>query len=80
MEDLAPVDEFYKRLFEFAPEVQPMFKREMGPQAKKFSDMLAWGIAHLEHPDELCSEMRALGARHRDYGVEIDHTRRLVRR
>ena len=70
--DLAPVHEFYRRLFELAPEVRPMFKREMGLQAKKFSDMLAWVIAHLEHPDELCKEMHACGARHRDYGVEID--------
>lgn len=71
-QDLAPVDEFYRRLFELAPEVRPMFKREMDLQAKKFSEMLAWVIAHLEHPDELCAELRTLGARHRDYGVEID--------
>jgi nitric oxide dioxygenase len=73
MEDHAPVDEFYRRLFELAPEVRPMFKREMNLQAKKFSDMLTWVIAHLEHPDELCGEMRALGARHRGYGVKVDH-------
>ena len=72
-EDRTAVDEFYRRLFELAPEVRPMFKREMGQQAKKFSDMLVWVIVHLEHPDELCRELRALGARHRDYGVAIDH-------
>lgn len=71
-EDRTPVDEFYRRLFELAPEVRPMFKREMGLQAKKFADMLAWMIAHLEQPDDLCKELRALGARHRDYGVAID--------
>jgi len=71
-EDLAPVNEFYRRLFELAPEVRPMFTREMGLQAKKFSDMLAWVMAHLEHPDELSKEMRALGARHSGYGVQID--------
>jgi hemoglobin-like flavoprotein len=72
MEDLAPADEFYRRLFELAPEVRPMFQREMGLQAKKFSDMLAWVITHLEHPDELCRELRELGARHNGYGVKID--------
>ena len=72
-EDLAPVDEFYRRLFELAPEIRPMFKGDMGLQVKKFSDMLAWVITHLEHPEELSRELRALGARHRDYGVEIDH-------
>lgn len=71
-EDLGPIDEFYKRLFELAPEARPLFTREMGLQAKKFSDMLAWVIANLEHPEELSREMRALGARHREYGVKID--------
>jgi hemoglobin-like flavoprotein len=72
MEDLGPAHEFYRRLFELAPEVRPMFNREMGLQAKKFSDMLAWVISHLEYPDELCGEVRALGARHSGYGVKID--------
>lgn len=72
MEDLGPAHEFYRRLFELAPEVRPLFKIEIGLQAKKLSDMLAWVIANLQHPDELCKEMRALGARHRGYGVTID--------
>jgi hemoglobin-like flavoprotein len=72
MEDFRPAHEFYRRLFELAPEVRPMFNREMGLQAKKFSDMLAWVITHLENPDELCREMRELGARHSGYGVKID--------
>lgn len=73
MEDLAPADEFYRRLFELAPELRQMFKGDMALQAKKFSDMLAWMVAHLEQPDELSKELQALGARHRDYGVQIDH-------
>ena len=72
MDDLAPVHEFYRRLFELAPEVRPLFKPEMDLQAKKFSDMFAWVIAHLDHPEELCREMRELGARHNGYGVKID--------
>jgi hemoglobin-like flavoprotein len=71
-EDLAPIDEFYRRLFELAPEARPMFKLDIELQAKKFSDMLAWVIAHLERPHELCQELRALGARHGGYGVRID--------
>jgi nitric oxide dioxygenase len=72
MEDLAPADEFYRRLFELAPEVRRMFKGDMGLQAKKFSDMLAWVIGHLEDPEDLSRDLRALGSRHRDYGAEID--------
>jgi hemoglobin-like flavoprotein len=73
MENLGPAEEFYRRLFELAPEVRPLFSREISLQARKFSDTLAWVIAHLEHPDELCGEMSALGARHRSYGVKADH-------
>lgn len=72
MGDLAPVDEFYRRLFELAPEARPLFKTDMNLQAKKFSDTLIWVIEHLEHPHELCQELRALGARHSGYGVKID--------
>jgi len=72
MENSGAANEFYRRLFELAPEVRPMFSREIGSQAKKFSDMLAWVIANLDRPDELSSEMRALGARHSGYGVTID--------
>jgi hemoglobin-like flavoprotein len=72
IEDLAPVREFYRRLFELAPETRPMFTREIGLQAEKFSNMLAWVIANLENPDELFKELRALGARHRGYGVKAD--------
>lgn len=72
VENLGPVREFYMRLFELAPEVRPLFTRDIGPQAKKFSAMLAWVIAHLENPDELRREMRELGARHSGYGVKFD--------
>lgn len=71
--DDSPVEEFYRRLFELAPEVRPMFNREIGLQARKFSEMLAWVIAHLEQPDKLVTELRKLGARHGGYGVEINH-------
>jgi hemoglobin-like flavoprotein len=70
--DRTPADEFYRRLFDLAPEVRPMFTREIGLQAKKFSEMLTWVIEHLESPQELCEQMRALGARHGGYGVRID--------
>jgi hemoglobin-like flavoprotein len=70
--DMAPVKEFYRRLFELAPEVRPLFKQDMDLQLKKFADTLAWVIAHLERPQELWQEMRLLGARHSGYGVKVD--------
>jgi|SRR5580704_17041599 hemoglobin-like flavoprotein len=71
--DLGPVHQFYVRLFELAPDARTLFTGQIDLQAKKFSDMLAWVIAHLEKPDQLCREMRALGARHNGYGVRVDH-------
>ena len=71
--DHSPAEEFYRRLFELAPEVRPLFSREIDLQAKKLSEMLAWVIAHLEQPDELVTELRKLGARHGGYGIEINH-------
>jgi hemoglobin-like flavoprotein len=72
MEGLSPVHEFYRRLFELAPDARSLFTIDIGLQAKKFSDMLEWVIAHLENPDELSREMRELGARHKGYGVKVD--------
>jgi hemoglobin-like flavoprotein len=70
--DLAPINEFYRRLFELAPEARSLFQLDMNLQAKKFSDTLAWVVEHLEHPHDLCQELRALGVRHSGYGVKID--------
>jgi nitric oxide dioxygenase len=73
MEDLGPVHDFYIRLFELAPDARALFAGQVDLQARKFADMLAWVIAHLEKPDQLCREMRELGARHNSYGVRVDH-------
>jgi hemoglobin-like flavoprotein len=73
MEDLGPVHDFYIRLFELAPDARALFTGRVDLQARKFADMLAWVIAHLEKPDQLCREMRELGARHSTYGVRVDH-------
>jgi hypothetical protein len=48
-----------------------MLNREIGPQAKKFSDMLAWVIVRLGNTDELLREMQ-LDAGHSGHGVKID--------
>lgn len=64
---------FYKRLFEIAPELRPMFKGDIEVQSKKLIDMLGVLIAMLERPTGLELELKAMGARHADYGVEDEH-------
>ncbi|MEZ5386285.1 MAG: globin domain-containing protein [Prosthecobacter sp.] len=64
---------FYRRLFERAPELKPMFKGDIELQAKKLLEMLGVLIAMLERPHGLELELKAMGARHAGYGVKDEH-------
>lgn len=64
---------FYRRLFEIDPSLRPMFTTDIEEQSRKLLDMLAALIAMLERPLGLDMELRAMGARHRDYGVKDEH-------
>ncbi len=64
---------FYRRLFEIAPELRPMFKGDIEEQSKKLLDMLGVLIAMLEKPHGLELELKAMGARHAGYGVVDEH-------
>lgn len=64
---------FYRRLFELDPNLRPLFKGDIQEQAKKLTDMLEALIALLESPAGLDVELRAMGARHADYGVKDSH-------
>jgi hemoglobin-like flavoprotein len=64
---------FYRRLFEIAPELRPMFKGDIEMQSKKLIEMLGVLIAMLERPHGLELELKAMGARHAGYGVKDEH-------
>ncbi len=64
---------FYKRLFETAPALRPLFRADLTEQRKKLVQMLAYCVAKLDAPDELLPAVRALGHRHTEYGVEDEH-------
>lgn len=65
---------FYKRLFEIAPEVKPMFSRTPVPeQSKKLMAMLGYIISRLDRLEDIVSEIAALAQRHVKYGVEPYH-------
>jgi hemoglobin-like flavoprotein len=67
--------DFYRRLFAGAPATSALFSGDPDVQRQKFATELeAIGRAIRRHPDFL-AEARALGARHRDYGVEAMHYR-----
>ena len=64
---------FYDRLFAIAPEVQPMFKGDIGAQADKLMATLAVAIGMLDKPDLLNSTLSGLAKRHTGYGVRDEH-------
>jgi hemoglobin-like flavoprotein len=64
---------FYRRLFEIDPGLRPLFTGNIEDQSRKLLDMLAVLIAMLERPLGLDMELRAMGSRHRDYGVKDEH-------
>jgi hemoglobin-like flavoprotein len=64
---------FYRRLFELAPGVRPMFQTDIEEQAAKLFEMLGSLISHLERTTLLEAELRLMGQRHAGYGVQTEH-------
>lgn len=66
-------DLFYDRLFEIAPDVRPMFPQDMKEQKTKLIVMLGTAVTNLHKLDEILPAVKALGARHKSYGVKVEH-------
>jgi hemoglobin-like flavoprotein len=60
---------FYEILFEQSPELQPMFRRDRGAQAKMLAGAIAAVLDHLEDAPWLQQTLGGLGAKHVEYGV-----------
>ena len=64
---------FYDRLFARHPEVIPMFHRNSpGAQRKMFAQKLTMIVDHVEDPEWLARELRAVAESHVKYGVRPD--------
>jgi len=64
---------FYNRLFELDPSLRPMFRGDLKEQGKKLMDMIAVVVVNLRSLDRVVMGVRALGARHANYGVQDEH-------
>jgi len=64
---------FYRRLFELAPSLRPLFKTEIEVQSAKLMNMLALVLSLSERPEHLKTELRELGSRHVGYGVRNEY-------
>lgn len=71
---VAPIAEtaaqlFYKRLFELDPSLRQLFRGDIEEQGRKLMQMLSVAVRGLDDPASLLPAVRALGARHEQYGV-----------
>lgn len=64
---------FYSRLFEIDPDLRPLFKGDMAAQGAKLMAALAVAVNSLRKPEAVIPALRAMGARHREYGVTDAH-------
>jgi hemoglobin-like flavoprotein len=66
-------DLFYDHLFEIAPEVRPLFPKDLAEQKKKLIVMLATAVNNLDRVDKVIPAVEELGKRHASYGVTAKH-------
>ncbi len=74
-EKIVPISEqaaalFYAKLFDINPNLRWLFKGDMKAQGQKLMQVIAYAVESLERIDEFIPQVRALGARHANYGVE----------
>src|SRR5688572_29285423 len=64
---------FYKRLFESAPYLKPMFSESIPVQSKKLMTMIGYVINRLDKLDTILEDIKQLARRHVKYGVQEQH-------
>jgi len=64
---------FYKRLFETAPYLKPMFSESIPVQSKKLMAMIGYVINRLDKLDTILEDIKQLARRHVKYGVQEQH-------
>lgn len=64
---------FYRRLFEIAPHLRPMFGDDITQQARKLINTLGVAVSMIEQWEKLETALEDLARRHVDYGVLPEH-------
>ena len=65
--------EFYRRLFELAPDTRPLFRNDMEEQGRKLFLTLATVVDALDRLDTIVPVARELAIRHISYGARDRH-------
>jgi hemoglobin-like flavoprotein len=64
---------FYGRLFELDPGLKPLFSGDMKAQGRLLMTMIGTAVANVSKLEAVVPAVRALGARHKGYGVQDSH-------
>ncbi|WP_224482911.1 adenylate/guanylate cyclase domain-containing protein [Robertkochia aurantiaca] len=64
---------FYEKLFQTAPSVRALFKRDMTEQGRLLTHMLGGLVYSMSRPDYFHSGLKNLGINHQKYGVKPEH-------
>jgi nitric oxide dioxygenase len=64
---------FYRRLFEIAPEVKPLFTGDFADQQRKLASMFTMAFTSLARLEDMVPTLKLLGVKHRSYGVKAQH-------
>ncbi len=70
---------FYRRLFEQAPSLKPLFIGDLRGQGQRLMQMIAAAVRLLDQPTALLPVLAQLGARHAGYGVQAGDYRTVGR-
>ncbi|NJK78519.1 MAG: hemin receptor [Chloroflexaceae bacterium] len=66
-------DVFFRRLFDIAPEVRPLFPDDMKMQAHKFMAAMLFIVRGLDAYDDIAPNLGDLARRHVAFGVNDTH-------
>ena len=69
----AAAAEFYRRLFDLAPDTRPLFRHDMAEQGRKLFLTLATVVDALDRLETIVPVARELAMRHVAYGVKERH-------
>ncbi|MBX2873618.1 MAG: 2Fe-2S iron-sulfur cluster binding domain-containing protein [Saprospiraceae bacterium] len=71
--ELGFAQRFYKKVFEKAPGLRPLFRDDMSGQERLLTHMLGGIVYSLSRPEYLKMGLRTLGRSHEKYGVKPEH-------
>ena len=64
---------FYGKLFELDPSLKPLFQGDMKEQGAKLMKTIGIAVNSLDRLDQVVPVVKALGKKHKDYGVLPTH-------